>query len=187
MDFCTDETIPTRKYPRAKFHDYNCGVYFVTVCTHDRQHYFGAISQCEMKLSELGMCLERNLLSISEHLSDIEIPMFVIMPNHFHAVVTIKPTRTNPANNLGRLNQTARLAVATGRDPTTETHHNSRLAVVVGSIKAHVSRYARKHDIDFRWQPRFHEHIIRNNSDGRLISDYIGNNVARWEDDRYHS
>ena len=33
----TDKTAtPCRKYPRADFHDYNGGVYFVTVCTHDK-------------------------------------------------------------------------------------------------------------------------------------------------------
>ena len=187
MDSYIKETIPTRKYPRAKFHDYNCGVYFVTVCTYNRQHYFGTISQCEMKLSKLGICLEENLMSISEHLNDVDVPLFVVMPNHFHAVVSIRRTQTRQSGNHGKLNQLCRLAVATGRDPTTETHHNSRLAVAVGSIKAHVSRYAQKHGIEFRWQIRFHEHIIRNDMDGRRISDYIENNVARWEDDCYHS
>ena len=36
-------TTPCRKYPRADFHDYNGGMYFVTVCTHDKCHYFGKI------------------------------------------------------------------------------------------------------------------------------------------------
>ena len=29
------DTYPRRKSPRADFHDYSCGDYFVTICTND--------------------------------------------------------------------------------------------------------------------------------------------------------
>ncbi len=31
---------------RANWHDYNGGVYFVTICTKNREHYFGEITHC---------------------------------------------------------------------------------------------------------------------------------------------
>ena len=39
---------------RAQWHDYNGGEYFVTICTHGREHYFGEISDGQMNLSEIG-------------------------------------------------------------------------------------------------------------------------------------
>ncbi|MCM1036859.1 MAG: hypothetical protein NC406_05975 [Bacteroides sp.] len=242
-----------RKYPRAPFHDYNCGLYFITVCTKSREHHFGEITDATMRLTDIGRALQANLESISTHYPDVQIPLYVVMPNHFHAIIAITETAatdtattktaptetaasdtattetaaTNTATtettetavgsppvataatdaaatdtaatsdatqppatkrlNAGRLNQLSRLAVATGGDPTLVTHHNCRLGNVVSGIKAHVSRYARSHNIRFAWQPRYHDHIIRGIHDGNKIAEYIENNVARWESDCFYN
>lgn len=49
-----------------------------------------------------------------------------------------------------------------------------------------ITKYARDKQIEFRWQKRFHEHIVRNIRDLNAISDYIETNVARWESDLYY-
>ena len=183
-----------RKYTRLIDHDYSGADYFITVCTHNRIHYLGEIINAEMDLSGLGKFLKNNIENISSHFCDIEIPLYVVMPNHFHAVISIVGSRAlatakiddSQTNNLGKLNQLARLAVATGRNPTELTHHNSRLAVVVGSIKSAVTRYARRNNLQFDWQRGFHDHIIRNNRDGNLIADYIKTNPQRWDLDCYN-
>lgn len=187
--------LSNRKYTRLTSHDYCGGDYFVTVCTHDKIHCFGEIVDDKMILSDIGKYLDDNILDISQHFDDVEIPLHIVMPNHFHAIISIvgsRPvatattTETNLIKNLGRLNQTARLAVATGRDPTDIVHHNSRLAVVVGSIKASVTRYAKKQGLMFAWQSHFHEHIIRNNIDGNRIANYIETNPIRWYNDCFN-
>ncbi|MEZ3591494.1 MAG: transposase [Muribaculaceae bacterium] len=177
---------PHRKYPRAKFHDYNGGMYFVTVCTRDKQSYFGQIRNDEMQLSPLGVMLEDNLSNLSRHFPDVEVPLSVVMPNHFHAIIVIKEGHAVSHENMGRLNLSARLAVATGRDPTLATHYNSRLATVVGSVKSHITRCARQNAFVFGWQPRYHDHIIRNERDLNNIADYVENNVARWASDCFY-
>ncbi len=48
-----------RKYPRAKWHDYNYGSYFVTVMSKYRHSYFGGIEDGEMRHSEIGEFLSR--------------------------------------------------------------------------------------------------------------------------------
>ena len=45
---------PKRKSPRANFHNYSGGCYFVTICTQDKRHYFGKIIEGEMHLSKIG-------------------------------------------------------------------------------------------------------------------------------------
>ena len=184
----TDKTAtPCRKYPRADFHDYNGGMYFVTVCTHDKCHYFGKIDDGKMFLSETGKALDEALRGCHEHFPDVEIPLFVVMPNHFHAIICVSSASdTYRPHNHGRLNQLARLAVATCGDPTLVTHHGSRLAAVVVAIKSAVTRFARCNNIEFNWQNRYHDHIIRGNHDSNKITEYIKNNVAQWADDCYN-
>ncbi|MDE6410535.1 MAG: hypothetical protein K2K81_09900 [Muribaculaceae bacterium] len=146
-----------------------------------------------MYLSELGQFLNYNINSLSQHFPDARILNYVIMPNHLHLIVEIDKGKTSAnknegqrPNNLGRLNRLARISVATGRDPTKTTHHNSRLALVIGSIKAAVTRYSKMNNIEFGWQTRYHDHYIRNNHDGDRIWNYIDNNIINWDKDCFY-
>jgi hypothetical protein len=60
------------------------------------------------------------------------------------------------------------------------------LATIIRGLKSAVTCYANQHNIPFAWQPRFHDHIIRNNDDMNTIAEYIENNVAQWECDRFY-
>ena len=180
---------PNRKYPRAEFIDYSDGNFFVTICTKDKLHYFGSIRDNEMHLTEIGSFAKENIGMTTVHYPDVRILNSVIMPNHVHLIVAIdknKGPQQQASLNLGVMNKVARLSVAPGRAPTVTTHHNSRLAVVVGSFKAAVSRFANKNKIEFDWQPRFHEHFIRNHHDGDKIWNYIDNNILNWNSDCFY-
>ena len=76
---------------RAWWHQYNGGTYFVTICTKDREHFFGEIKDGTMTLSEIGDYLKQQILSTPQVRPDmnIEIPIFTIMPNHVHLLVVI--------------------------------------------------------------------------------------------------
>ena len=54
------------------------------------------------------------------------------------------------------------------------------LASVVRGLKVGVTKYARQHGIPFAWQPRYFEHIIRNQKDLNRITLYIERNVTVW-------
>ena len=74
---------------RASWHAYDGGAYFVTICTSHREHYFGEIADGEMHLSEIGHFVAGNLQNVTAHYQYVEIPLFVVMPNHLHAIVLI--------------------------------------------------------------------------------------------------
>jgi REP element-mobilizing transposase RayT len=38
----------------------------------------------------------------------------------------------------------------------------------------------------FSWQPRFHEHIIRDEESYLKIVEYIQNNPLKWQEDKYY-
>ena len=59
------------------------------------------------------------------------------------------------------------------------------LAVIIGSFKSIVSKTANKQfPIGFHWQPKFYDHIIRNDKALNKIREYIITNPERWERDR---
>ena len=63
---------------------------------------------------------------------------------------------------------------------------SGNLPSVVRGIKSAVTKYAIEHDIPFAWQPRYHDHIIRNQAEMNRIADYIENNPMRWETDKFY-
>ena len=74
---------------RADWHDYNGGTYFVTICTQNREHFFGEIENGEMVLSEIGHYTNQNISEIPQHNPYAEIPLWVVMPDHVHMIVII--------------------------------------------------------------------------------------------------
>ena len=80
---------PKRKSLRAKFHNYSNGDYFVTICTSNKEHYFGVINKGEMCLSMIGKYCKIQLDNITNHYPYASVPLYVIMPNHIHAIISI--------------------------------------------------------------------------------------------------
>jgi REP element-mobilizing transposase RayT len=74
---------------RAQWHGYDGGAYFITICTQHREHYFGEIVNGKMQLSAMGQCVTENLQNVTAHYPYAEIPIYMVMPNHLHAVVVI--------------------------------------------------------------------------------------------------
>jgi len=71
--------------------------YFITICTYHKQSFFGEIVNGAMQLSEIGRIVELEWLKTSAIRPDMNIHMgaFVIMPNHFHAIITIGENQFN--------------------------------------------------------------------------------------------
>ncbi len=60
---------------------------------------------------------------------------------------------------------------------------SQNLASIIRGYKTGVTKDARNHNIDFAWQSRFHDHIIRNNAAYQRIKNYIINNPKNWNGD----
>ncbi len=161
--------LPTRKLTRLKGYDYSTpGMYFVTVCTADRDPILGEISDGQMQLSDIGTIAQREIAAIASRYANIRIDKYVIMPNHIHMIVAI--------SQAGRMNPS----------PTTSDIPN-----VIGKWKAGVTRSvgnAFMHSVRAPiWQRSFHDHIIRGEDDYRKIWEYIDQNVLKWELDCFYT
>ena len=167
------QKFPQRKTPRAQWIEYNSGIYFITICTHNFVHYFGEITNEEMHLTDIGKYLIQQLEESSQHHPYIEVLQYVVMPNHFHAIVEVKEVNS--------------MSDATCCVPTCEERvekgirsNRTLLSIFVGALKSSVTRYAHKNDIIFKWQARYHDHLIRGVEDCNNISQYIENNILNY-------
>ena len=59
------------------------------------------------------------------------------------------------------------------------------LSVAMGGLKSATTNFANLNTIQFGWQTRFHDHIIRNQEECNRIATYIENNPAKWELDKF--
>jgi hypothetical protein len=64
---------------------------------------------------------------------------------------------------------------------------SKNLASIIRGFKSSVTTNARKIHANFDWQPRFHEHIIRDDESYQHISEYIQNNPLNWHTDKFYN
>lgn len=185
---------------RAKWHDYNCGLYFITICACEKRHLFGRIVGTRFIASDLGKIVEENIESLPNYYKDVEVINHVVMPNHVHMVIAIG-SQTMPTNGQSATPKYGCLKKKEHDDAEIDFHHNSRLATIVGAFKAGVTRTARTRRIASDrthmsdrtrriaslpvWQSRFHEHIIRNQRAFENIMEYINMNIENWSKDYF--
>ena len=95
--------LPQRKSPRATWHDYKGGRYLVTFCTKNHDLYFGDVVNGRMELSEIGEWAVKQIEQTAIiRQNDVEIPMFVVMPNHIHMIVVFSDGDNGRTQYSGR-------------------------------------------------------------------------------------
>ena len=60
------------------------------------------------------------------------------------------------------------------------------LSSIIRGFKSAVTTEARKIDIDFGWQSRFHDRVIRDEKSRNSIRWYIKNNARDWNGDQFN-
>lgn len=161
-----------------------------------------------MNYSEIGEKAYQCWLEIPEHFSFVKLDVHVVMPNHVHGIIVIdKPDDYTRERNAGCNVETQYFAsspetqnIAFLQPPPPPSPHeqtqkpknqfgpqSQNMASIVRGYKTGVTIYARNNNINFTWQPRFYDHIIRNDSEYQRIKDYIINNPKNWNDDKFHN
>ena len=163
-----------RRSIRLKGYDYSqAGVYFVTICTQNRQCLFGDIVDGAMVLNNVGRIVENEWVKTERFRQNIKCDRFVVMPNHFHGIVEITESRR------GVLQYT----------PTTMQSPSQTIGAIVRGFKSAVTKQInmiRQTPGTKLWQRNYYEHIIRNKNDYNRIYEYIENNPLKWALDSLH-
>ena len=156
---------------RLKDFDYATpGLYFVTICSQNREMLFGIIRAGRLFLNEAGRMVERWYWETESKYSTVRCREMVVMPNHFHCIWEILGVDKNdfdPSVSLSSIVQWFK---------TMTTNEYIRGVKQLGwpSFKGRL------------WQRNYYEHIIRDEESYRAIANYIITNPIRWNGDRFH-
>ena len=175
----------------ARLEGYDCrneGLYYVTICTKNRAHFFGECENGIILLNDLGKLAEQFWCEIPSHFPNVSLEEFVIMPNHIHGIICIDST-----NSVETLHATSSDANKTLHATSLPDDRYSKispkqgsLSTVLRSYKSAVSNKAKHFNPNFAWQPRFHDNIIRDVQSFSNIQNYIINNPTNWLNDEYY-
>ncbi len=150
-----------RRFPRLKDYDYSqSGIYFVTICTHNKEKMFGEIVEDRMHLNSVGEIAKNVWNDLPQRFSDLTLDHYVFMPNHFHG-----------------------LLVFSDSFPPNESNRQYTLGDVVRTFKAVTCRYVHLSGASkFQWQQKYWDSIIRSEEHLDTIRQYIINNPVKWQE-----
>ncbi|MDD2487755.1 MAG: hypothetical protein PHS92_05295 [Candidatus Gracilibacteria bacterium] len=178
---------------RLKGFDYSAdGGYFVTICTKNREEYFGKIIDGKMILNDDGRIIENEIINTGIIRDNVIIDEYVVMPDHFHMVLMIGYSR----NHRDAIN---RVSTITGTMITTTGGINGGITGIYNpmlnpNVLGNIIRQFKgkctflinksKQNNHFAWQSNYYEHIIRDENELYRIKKYIIENPLNWESNK---
>ena len=174
-----------RQSVRLKNYNYAAnGYYFVTICTQNKQYFFGDVVNDKMQLSTVGKIAHQYWSEIPQHSKHTYLDEFIIMPNHVHGIIIIDNPQ-NPCRDVACNVPTNNDEYDLSQTMSQLSPKSGTLSVIVRSYKSSVTRWCRQNGNDiFQWQSRFYENIIRDKKSLNNICRYIINNPAKWSEDK---
>jgi putative transposase len=153
---------------RMKGWDYcSPGYYFVTICTREKVEWFGEIHEGLVALNSFGIIAAQNLEKIPSIYPNFLLDSWVVMLNHIHAIIAIV--------------ETPQWGVS-----TTKPQKSPALGMVINQYKASCTKQIHKMGLlEFAWQARFYEHIIRDNQALENIREYMLGNPVKWSEVKF--
>ncbi|HEX8269476.1 MAG TPA: transposase [Flavobacterium sp.] len=173
--------IPSARYPNWDYS--SAGAYFITICTHNREHYFGEIARDQLQYSNIGIIADILWHQIPYHRQNLELGEFVVTPNHVHGILMIAPSSIETLHATSVSSSSDQTLHATSLPPIPPKPNS--ISTIVRSYKSAVTRHAHRFGFEFQWQTRFHDHIIRDDRSFQKISEYIINNPSNWRGDKF--
>ena len=192
-----------RRSIRLREYDYSSeGLYFITICVHERRSLFGTIVDGVMHLNAAGRMVEDEYHRLPEKYSHITCHEYVVMPNHFHCIIQIHPQ----PSTVGAGSARPETSTETPTSTETSTHaptdplmnamrmetggptpplREPTLGQIMGYFKYQTTK--RVNLLTRLWQRNYYEHIIRDQRAYEKIAEYIIENPMRWTDDVLHT
>jgi putative transposase len=95
-----------RRSIRLPKYDYTTsGGYYITIVTQGRECLFGEVVDGEMRLNALGQIAKREWERLPKRFKQIELGIYVIMPNHAHGIIFIREHRRGTAEYANLVHQ----------------------------------------------------------------------------------
>ncbi len=183
--------LPKRKNIRLPKYDYAAvGAYFITLCSHNKDHIFGQIRDNIMYLNAFGEIVAEEWQRSGEIRKEVALEEFVVMPNHFHGIMIIKndisiSTFVDESSDA-LVTGDPPISFVTGDPPVAPTTLKPRsLGALIAGFKQAVTIRVREAGFAGQvWQRGYYDHIIRNDHDYTASKAYIIDNPLNWDRDR---
>jgi putative transposase len=177
------------RIPSARLQGYDYGqngAYFITICTKNRIHYFGEIISsfdsetqniafdsetqniASLQGTSIGIIANEYWSKIQGHFPFVILDEFVVMPNHVHGILVISKETHNDAS-LQEIGYANKFGPQSGN-----------ISSVIRGYKAALKSFATTNKIEFAWQSRFYDRIIRDEDEMKRIRKYIVENPDNW-------
>ena len=157
--------LPQRKKLRLQNFDYSSsGAYFITICTKARKMLFAPVGADSIS----ARMVERTFLETIRQYDGVDSPIYVIMPNHFHAIIIISRADMESAPTVSEMIQSFKRY-------STEEYKKMLKNGILPPFDKQI------------WQRSFYDHIIRNRDDYSGICRYICENPLRWYHDKLYA
>ncbi len=163
----------------------------------------------EMILNNAGKMVEKEWLNLKNRFPNIELHEYIVMPNHFHGILEIVGAtlvvaqNDVPQNDDGDNDNTpnGRITNDIISDNQTEKGQPQGIAPTAKTIGDMMDAFKSITTVEYirgvknlgwqpfdgkLWQRNYYEHIIRNEKSYQTISNYIINNPAKWQEDKFY-
>jgi hypothetical protein len=181
--------LPKRRTFRKEGYNYSGGgTYSITICTKNRECFFGNVIDGKMELNDVGKKIQELWMEIPNKFKDTKLDAFLVMPNHIHGIIII-------GNYWGYARSTVRVSDAINRVPTMKNGHDggitgkknpmlseNALPKIIRWYKGRCSFEIRKmENVEcFGWHPRYYDQIIKNRKELKKKREYIWDNPSKW-------
>ena len=178
-------TLPQwRKSLRNARINYCNGWFFATTQVARNKCILGAIVAGRCSLTPLGEAVRDYWLSMPSKHPELELDEFVVMPNHFHAILRIHFRPTNKEHHLGYLMSRFKGGTGyiygkmldAGRAPSIEASQKGASAPVGGATNGRTRHL---------WQFDYWDDLITSAEELNNQRHYIRNNPGNWTRDRF--
>jgi putative transposase len=149
-----------RQSIRLNGYDYSkSGAYFITICTHEREHLFGNIIDATIALNTLGDIARSHWQQLAQYHTNLIMDESIVMPNHLHGIIILDSSLENTKS----------------------------ISEIIRGFKTFSAKGINKKR-GLRgvpvWQRNYYDRIIRNELELDRVRQYIINNPRNWDTDK---
>jgi putative transposase len=124
---------------------------------------------------------------IPQHYPFVLLDEFIIMPNHIHGIIIINKNTVETHDYASNDNKTDNRPSLPQWQENKFGVQSKNIPAIVRGFKSSVKRFANLNNIEFEWQSRYYDRIIRDDEEFNNIRNYIYNNPKNWVDDENYS
>lgn len=181
------------------------GAYFITLVTQNRECNLGEICESQgnamMELSDFGKIVQSEWEQSFILRNELSVDEYIIMPNHLHAIIALEKRDMDGSHvqTHGRIETHDRASLqAHAQTQSPFIRKPKSISSFIGGFKSAVNTkiddYIDEHRLDIPkynrdnhfFQPNYYDRIIRDEQEYERIRNYIIDNPAKWDDDKFN-